>query len=105
MDSAGKSLDADAANGNDDDHDVLTGSGADGRLSGGTCGDWTSTSADRPTCGHMWPRNGGSAADRINGHGNCFGCAAGVDATLDGNRQGTVGSGGGYGAVYCFVAN
>jgi hypothetical protein len=101
----GQSLDADGANGADDDHDVLTGTGADGRLAGDTCSDWTSTGSGRPMCGHMWPRAGGSAANWINGHGNCSSCAPGVDRTLGGGQSSTVGSGGGYGAIYCFVAD
>ena len=101
----GATLDADGANGVDDDHDVLTGSNADGRFSGDSCNDWTGTDAGRPTCGHLWPRDGDRAANWINGHGNCSGCAPGIDATLGGGEQGTVGSGGGYGAIYCFVAN
>ncbi len=46
-----------------DNHDTLTGSNAEGRLSSstGTCADWTGKtgSEGKPRVGHSWPRSGG----------------------------------------------
>lgn len=89
----------------DDDHDVLTGTNADGEYDGFSCEDWTSTTAtdngDGPRCGHSWPANSGQSwveAHRVRG------CAAGVNFEQNGPGFGdTVGAGGGYGALYCFA--
>jgi hypothetical protein len=108
-----------------DNHDMLTGTGADGMLhddARSTCQDWTSSigSDGEPRCGHSWPRGGGdtgwggrggpggddggmahwiSALDEA-------GCAPGVNLTETGGpnpSNPTVGSGGGYGGFYCFA--
>jgi hypothetical protein len=93
-----------------DNHHVLTGSDQQGRLymgdDRGTCLDWTSTAttSGRPRFGFSW-----SIDRRIHwmSGGDEGGCAAGV--YLDSRGGGVmldnpiVGSGGGYGAIYCFA--
>lgn len=90
-----------------DNHQVLTGTGPDGRLYRSdtrfTCDDWTSSlPAGSPWCGHSWPRQisgtnwMSSAADG--------GCAPCVMLEERGGISGNcVGSAGGYGAIYCFA--
>ena len=93
---------------NQDNHDIMTGSSTTGTLynASGHCINWTSSAADtskKPRVGHSWPRSG-SGQSWI----SCLdesGCAPGanlVDTGGPGN-DGTVGSGGGYGAFYCFA--
>jgi len=108
-----------------DNHQILTGSGLDGRLytqpsdsEGGfgmtncdgewsaekaTCWNWTRTDADGcPRVGHSWPRQG-SGINWISVW-NESGCAPG--ATLDdftAPDDSSVGSYGGYGGFYCFA--
>jgi hypothetical protein len=113
--------------GNVDNHDVLTGSDTSGRLYSGTqsnCNDWTSVATDiRPRVGHSWPTStgggnfgGGNFGGGIGGgmgdmaHWiSCLdenGCAPGVNlnySSVPDGRDGTVGGGGGYGAIYCFA--
>lgn len=89
----------------DDDHDVLTATNADGEYDGFSCDDWTSTTAsdggDGPRCGHAWPANSGQSW--VEAH-TVRGCAAGVNFVQDGPGSGdAVGAGGGYGALYCFA--
>jgi hypothetical protein len=92
-----------------DNHDTLTGSSLTGTLYGtdwgATCHDWTSkVGADgRPRVGHSWPAGSGmswmSALDEA-------GCAPGVNLVEMGPPNPavpTVGSGGGYGGIYCFA--
>jgi hypothetical protein len=92
-----------------DNHDILTGSNATGLLNGTnwttTCHDWTSKvgSDGRPRVGHSWPAGSGmnwmSALDEA-------GCAPGVNLVEMGPPNPaipTVGSGGGYGGIYCFA--
>jgi hypothetical protein len=101
-----------------DNHDVLTGSDSMGRLFStnwsATCHDWTSKvgSDGQPHVGHSWPRRVGPGPD-----GRRFGeswmsvldeagCAPGVNLVQTGGpdpRIRTVGSGGGYGGIYCFA--
>jgi hypothetical protein len=90
-----------------DNHDTLTGSDASGKLAstsaGATCNDWTSSvgSTGKPTCGHSWPANSGQSWIQAHTAG---GCAAGVNLVQNGAGTGTtVGSGGGYGGIYCFA--
>lgn len=106
----------------EDNHHVLTGSTPQGVLSDGrTCNDWTSTDATPgtgPAVGLSWERQlyNDSSAGPGGGFGggsqnwlsfaNESGCAPGGNLTNDppmGNNDGTVGSGGGYGAIYCFA--
>lgn len=113
-----------------DNHEILTGSGADGRLytqdaspgqdrsmtsCGGedewtpekaTCWNWTNNEAKGcPRVGHSWPRQG-SGLHWISVW-NEAGCLPGGDTSesgaigLDGTRR--VGSAGGYGGFYCFA--
>lgn len=118
-----------------DNHDVLTGTGPDGKLhstvTSTTCNDWTSAVGTAPSsgtgggsgmgtggrggfpgmfggngpwCGHSWPRMGSG----VNWMSSIAegGCAPGVNlAETGGPQQGvyTVGTGGGYGAIYCFA--
>jgi hypothetical protein len=101
-----------------DNHDVLTGTGSDGRLYSydwsSTCHDWTSSEgADgRPRVGHSWPRAGGVGSGMGGGGGNWMsaldeaGCAPGASLAELGPPHPdnpTVGSGGGYGGIYCFA--
>jgi hypothetical protein len=100
-----------------DNHRVLTGTGADGLLynydPSSTCRNWTSAvGADgRPRVGHAWPRPivgavpGGSAGHWISAI-NEAGCAPGGSLAFGGSSDPsnpTVGSGGGYGGIYCFA--
>jgi hypothetical protein len=111
-----------------DNHDTLTGTGPDGNLfsndSAYTCKDWTSDvgTDGTPHCGHTWPTGGGGGG-RPGGGGTTTGtsmsnwmsaldeagCAPADTATSLIEAGGpkpnirTVGSGGGYGAFYCFA--
>jgi hypothetical protein len=139
-----------------DNHDILTGTGTDGKLFGSdasaTCQDWTSSvgTDGRPRVGHCWPRDfsmafadggmppfpfgdggmppfpfggmdGGfpglppgfdpSQLGDINGANwmsalNEAGCAPGamlIEMGPPNPSNPTVGSGGGYGGIYCFA--
>lgn len=105
-----------------DNHDMLTGSNAQGRLysSTATCKDWTSALGNRttegaPRVGHSWPRSGGPGPGGGPGGDNMAnwmsaldeaGCKAGINLLETGGPKpsdGTVGSGGGYGGFYCFA--
>lgn len=105
-----------------DNHHMLTGSNAQGRLYGSTatCLDWTSARGDRttegrPRVGLSWPRGGGGGGGGgggMAGSANWIssldeaGCGAGVSLTEMGPpvlSNPTVGSGGGYGGFYCFA--
>jgi len=117
---------------NQDNHDILTGSTASGTLYGAsaTCSDWTSavgTASQKPRCGHSWPAGGAGAGGMGGPPGGAMGggsmsnwmsaldeagCAPGVNLAESVNGQpstpgsdGTlsVGSGGGYGGIYCFA--
>ncbi|MET0595681.1 MAG: hypothetical protein ABW133_23490 [Polyangiaceae bacterium] len=90
-----------------DNHDVLTGSDAMGKVystgTSATCKDWTSkVGADgKPRVGHSWPRaiSGTNWMSCLNEAG----CAPGVFIVEMGPPIGdTVGGGGGYGGFYCF---
>lgn len=106
-----------------DNHDTLTGSGADGRLesASSTCLDWTSAVGEsdvdgKPMLGHSWPRGGGGGGGPGPGPGDmdgthwiqshtASGCAPGVSLIEMGPSPpgaNTVGAGGGYGGIYCF---
>jgi hypothetical protein len=92
-----------------DNHDVLTGTGQDGRLyvmdASYTCEDWTSAAeAGRPWVGHSWPRIG-SGTNWMSALSE-GGCAPGINLMENGGPMPgvfTVGTGGGYGAIYCFA--
>jgi hypothetical protein len=114
-----------------DNHDVLTGSNETGGLFnsdwGYTCHDWTSKvgSDGTPRVGHSWPRTGFPGGFPTAGTGGGFGgfggfgggggtggrggrpgCAPGASLIEMGPpdpSNPTVGSGGGYGAIYCFA--
>jgi hypothetical protein len=94
-----------------DNHHVLTGSDAMGHLytaapQESTCKNWTSAARDstsRPRIGFSWPE-----ADRVNwiSGQDEGGCGAGVNVVQTGGSTTAnpiVGSGGGYGAIYCFA--
>ncbi|HET6280643.1 MAG TPA: hypothetical protein VFH73_06750 [Polyangia bacterium] len=93
-----------------DNHHTLTGSNAQGQLYGAkaTCLDWTSNARDnvatgRPRIGFSW-----SIANRTNwiSGQDEGGCGAGVAVEQnDGSDPSNpiVGSGGGYGGIYCFA--
>jgi hypothetical protein len=95
-----------------------------------TCHDWTSAvgSDGKPRVGHSWPRSGGGGPSGGNPMGGASGrnggiqpggdmsnwmsaldeagCAPGVNVVESGPpnpKDPTVGSGGGYGAIYCFA--
>lgn len=112
-----------------DNHQILTGSGTDGRLykqaastdagvrgsstacngeawsaQKATCWDWTSAEPQGcPRVGHSWPRQG-SGINWISVW-NEGGCAPGGTLAERGGLDGTrrVGSAGGYGGFYCFA--
>ena len=99
-----------------DNHDTLTGTNENGELYGATstCDDWTSSSTDsgKPRVGHSWPRYGGPPGGFGDGSMAHWmssldeaGCAPGVNLIETGppGNDGTVGSGGGYGGIYCFA--
>jgi hypothetical protein len=98
-----------------DNHHMMPGSTATGTLytNGltGTCQDWTTTvgTAGTPRCGFAWPRTVGSTqangAHWISGIDEA-GCAPEVFITGTGGAPPGatgVGSGGGYGGIYCFA--
>jgi hypothetical protein len=103
-----------------DNHDVLTGTGPTGMLYMNdpkyTCRDWTSAvGADgTPRVGHSWPRmmsgcsgpSGPTGMDNWMSALNEAGCAPGANLVEMGPpkpEDPSVGSGGGYGAIYCFA--
>jgi hypothetical protein len=106
-----------------DNHDILTGTNDKGQLYKAdikvTCDDWTKSigdAADAPRVGHSWPRMGGGGRPGGGGGGGSTenwmsaldeaGCGAGVSLVEMGppmERIPTVGSGGGYGGIYCFA--
>lgn len=106
-----------------DNHDMLTGSDATGKLLDATsnCLNWTSALGDtakegKPRVGHAWPRStggGGSGGPAGGGDMNNWmsaltesGCKAGANLVEQGGPMQnavTVGSGGGYGGFYCFA--
>jgi hypothetical protein len=95
-----------------DNHHVLTGSDTQGRLytvnAKSTCLDWTSSSMDnvmtgRPRIGFSWSVS--NRTNWISGQDE-GGCGAGVAIQENGAGDPTmpfVGSGGGYGGIYCFA--
>ncbi|MCB9702285.1 MAG: hypothetical protein H6711_10350 [Myxococcales bacterium] len=100
----------------EDNHHVLTGSDIQGRLFGanGTCLDWTSAMGDRdlegrPRVGLSFPREGGMLESMSMNWISALieaGCAPGVTLVPTpppGPDVVDVGSGGGYGAIYCFA--
>jgi hypothetical protein len=105
-----------AENGNDDNHDTVTGSNTMGDWDGNeTCSDWTSTTAaatgtgggmggmggNGPRVGHSWPANSGR--NWMQAH-RAPGCAPSVSLVQTGAGSGTgIGNGGGYGGFYCFA--
>lgn len=102
-----------------DNHDILTGTGSTGMLYSSdwasTCHDWTSkVGADgKPRVGHSWPRMGGGGGMLGGGNADNWmsaldeaGCAPGASLVEMGPPDPgtpTVGSGGGYGGIYCFA--
>jgi hypothetical protein len=92
-----------------DNHDTLTGSTSAGMLmsttAASTCNDWTSAvgSTGRPMLGHSWPASSGQSW--IQAHA-AAGCAPSVNINGTGGPppgSDGVGSGGGYGGIYCFA--
>lgn len=96
-----------------DNHHVLTGSDAQGKLyavnnAQPTCMDWTTTSRDntmtgRPRIGFSWSIS--SRTNWISGQDE-GGCGVGVAVNENGAsdpKMPFVGSGGGYGGIYCFA--
>jgi hypothetical protein len=90
------------------------GAGGAGGTGGGSGGSTGTTSGGRggggfpqakgPWCGHSWPRQG-SGENWMSALAE-GGCAPGINlAESGGPQQGvyTVGTGGGYGAIYCFA--
>ncbi len=98
----------------DDNHHTLTGSKPDGTLYSmtATCKDWTTTSMDNTATGAGRPRIGfswstGNRTNWISGQdeGGCGAGVTGVGTENGGSDPGNpiVGSGGGYGGIYCFA--
>jgi hypothetical protein len=101
-----------------DNHHVLTGSNDKGQLyansAAATCADWTKSTpdmADAPRVGLSWPRGGrggggGAGAQHWLSAMDESGCGKGINLGGVGGpveSNPTVGSGGGYGAIYCFA--
>jgi hypothetical protein len=105
-----------------DNHDTLTGTNENGQLysATATCKDWTSAVGNKadegkPRVGHCWPRYNGPGPGPGGGDGSMAnwmssldesGCAPGVNLIEMGppmQDSVTVGSGGGYGGIYCFA--
>lgn len=99
-----------------DNHHTLTGSDTQGALFGAmaTCRDWTSALGDlasegRPRIGLTFPREGGNMDSTSMNWISALieaGCAPGVTlipTPMPGPDVVDVGSGGGYGAIYCFA--
>jgi len=112
-----------------DNHEVLTGSGEDGRLysqqgtgnygspdgcndfewteAHATCNDWTSSEEEGcPRVGHSWYTGQGGSGRHWISVWNEGGCARGVNLIQMGGIQmdnKSVGSAGGYGGYYCFA--
>jgi hypothetical protein len=94
----------------DDNHHTLTGSNAQGKLYGptSTCMDWTTnvknnTTTGRPRIGFSWSID--NRTNWISGQDE-GGCGAGVAVNENGASDPNnpiVGSGGGYGGIYCFA--
>jgi len=90
-----------------DNHDMLTGSDAAGKLKGTyaeTCNDWTSfdDKLGKPWIGHAWPRTPSNGRNWVSDH-QAGGCGKGIDTRKQAsNGTPTVGAGGGYGGFYCF---
>lgn len=114
----------DPTQGQVDNHDILTGTNAQGKLyaATATCLDWTANAGNKtlegkPRVGHSWPRNGGPGGGGGGPGGDVnpanwmsalieSGCAPGVNLIETGppsNSANTVGNGGGYGGIYCFA--
>ncbi|MBN1606554.1 MAG: hypothetical protein JW940_07960 [Polyangiaceae bacterium] len=89
-----------------DNHDVLTGSDAQGRLfrDDATCDDWTSVQAGTPRAGHCWPQSDENGRHWISEH-ELPGCAPGMHLADEdaAGPAGCVGCAGGYGAIYCLA--
>lgn len=96
-----------------DNHDILTGSDKSGKPSGYWCEDWTnSTKSGKINIGHAWPKTG-TDNNWIYQH-TVDGCKPGAsfvnsDGSINTNINiegvsGTVGSMGGYGAIYCLAS-
>jgi hypothetical protein len=89
-----------------DNHHVLTGSDMSGHFysAASTCKDWTAlTGAGRPRIGFSWIAGGRN--HWISGQDE-GGCGAGVNVGETGGSDPSnpiVGSGGGYGGIYCFA--
>jgi hypothetical protein len=113
---------APGCSGNDcpDNHDTLTGTNEEGQLYStndwSTCFDWTNGSTDEPQgdggpggaagpwCGHSWPREF-SGVNWMSALAE-GGCGPGINLVEMGPPQPgvyTVGTGGGYGGIYCFA--
>jgi hypothetical protein len=98
-----------------DNHHMLTGSNAQGTLHSATstCKDWTSAQGNlategKPRVGLSWPRKVGGLPNETNWISALLesGCAPGVNLVQSGppSPEDThVGSGGGYGGIYCFA--
>lgn len=104
----------------EDNHHILTGTNAQGQLQGATatCNDWTSANANsgKPWHGLSYPRTqavtkappgpGGDSTTHWMSAMSESGCLPGVNIIDNGPgdpSSGIVGSGGGYGGIYCFA--
>jgi hypothetical protein len=95
---------------------MMMGGGGPVTLTDQTCEDWTlgtSKSGIAPRCGHTWPTGGGGmmmgggGGDNWISHLTENGCAPGFNLVQNGGPMptgnGSVGDGGGYGAIYCLA--
>jgi len=80
------------------EHDIMTGSGADGTLLAGlTCGDWTSDSpATLGQVGH---------SDGLGPNGNTAGASSSRNSAHSNRNCANTAPGGGAGRIYCFARN
>ncbi len=88
----------------------MTGGGGMTTLTDQACEDWTlgtSKAGIAPRCGHTWPTRGGSSEDDWISLLTENGCAPGYNLVQNGGPMptgmGSVGDGGGYGAIYCLA--
>jgi hypothetical protein len=97
---------------------AMPGGGTSTTITDYTCMDWTlgtSTAGIAPRVGHTWPTGGSMGGGTTGGTDDWIsqlteaGCAPGYHLVQDGgpiaNGLGTVGDGGGYGAIYCLASN
>jgi hypothetical protein len=93
----------------DDNHATLTGSGPQGTLwstgLAATCQDWTDATATggKPHVGYTFPRSSSNNWISIFDEPGCLAGGTIIDTGGPNTNDPSVGSSGGYGAIYCFA--